>query len=792
MVISINKDWRFYLGDEPEAFQTDFDDGSWRAVTLPHDWSVEGPFSKKYSSGTGYLQGGTAWYRGRVFVPEALKGKKIWVVFDGVYKNSQVWCNSYYLGKRTSGYATFRYDLTDFVKFGEENILSVKVTHEDISDSRWFTGSGIYRKVSLDIQDALYFDEYGIVFGAEPKDNGAASVTVKNHVVNGTHQDADVKVINCLMDRDKTVLRLESSVRLAPGEKGLAAADGILENPRLWSANSPELYRLESFIETDAGTFSKQESTVGIRETRFDADKGFFINGKNEKLKGVCVHHDAGCLGAAVHKNVWTRRLQKLKAMGCNAIRMSHNPHMPELYDLCDEMGFYVIDEAFDEWEGCKNKWTTGHNVYPPKHQGYAEDFPQWHEADLRMLVRRGRNHPSILMWSIGNEIDYPNDPYCHPSFDTMTGNNDKNKPQNEKQYNPGKPNMQRLSKIAQRLAEIVREEDAVRPVTAAAAFPELSTHLGFIDPLDVVGYNYKESFYAEDHKRFPDKPLLGSENGKSYEAWKAVRDNDYISGQFLWTGIDFLGEAHGWPIHGSSAGHLTLAGFEKTEYWYRQALWSEKPVCNLVTARVNDGSMQAYEHDSSFERVWNYADGEEVEVRCFASAGAAELYLNGRSLGEKHTDVETGYCSWIVPFEEGEIRAKGGTAECALETTGVPVALRLDCFEESLTADGEAVAQIEVFVVDRAGRVVPADASMLYPTVEGAELLGIENGNLADNRAYNEKCRQAYRGRAVLYIRANEEGTATVKVRSDFLKEGVLTLKVHPPVPLQDAGIIN
>lgn len=783
MVISINKNWRFHLGDEPEAFQTDYEDKGWRAVTLPHDWSVEGPFSKEYSSGTGYLQGGTAWYRGRFFVPEELRGKKIWVVFDGVYKNSQVWCNSYYLGKRAFGYATFRYDLTELIKFGEENILSVKVTHEDISDSRWFTGSGIYRKVTLDIQDALYFDEYGVVFGTELKDGRAASVTVKNHVVNETDQEAHIRVVNCLVDRDETVLQMETSVQLAPGEKGLVTAEGILENPRLWSADSPALYRLKSHIETDAGMFSEQENTVGIREMRFDADKGFFINGKNEKLKGVCVHHDAGCLGAAVHKNIWTRRLQKLKAMGCNAIRMSHNPHMPELYDLCDEMGFYVIDEAFDEWEGCKNKWSTGHNVYPPKHQGYAEDFPQWHEADLRTLVRRGRNHPSILMWSIGNEIDYPNDPYCHPSFDTMTGNNDKNKPQNEKQYNPGKPNMQRLSKIAEKLAEIVREEDATRPVTAAAAFPELSTYLGFIDPLDVVGYNYKEQFYAEDHKRFPDKPFLGSENGKSFEAWKAVRDNDYISGQFLWTGIDFLGEAYGWPVHGSSAGHLTLAGFEKTEYWYRQALWSETPVCNLVTARVNDGSMQAYEYDGSFERIWNYADSEEVEVRCFTNTGSAELYLNGRSLGEKHTDIETGFCSWTVPYEAGELCVKGKGAECSLETTGAPVALRLNSFEESLAADGESVAQIEIFVVDGAGRVVPADASMLYPTVEGAELLGIENGDLADNLAYSEKYRRAYRGRAILYIRANEEGIATVKVRSDFLKEGVLTVKVHPAV---------
>lgn len=780
MVISINKNWRFHLGDEPEAFQTDFNDNDWRRVTLPHDWSVEGPFSKKYSSGTGYLQGGTAWYRGRFFVPETMKGKKIYVVFDGVYKNSQVWCNSYYLGKRAFGYATFRYDVTDCVKYGEENIFSVKVTHEDLSDSRWFTGSGIYRKVSLDIQDPLHFDEYGIVFGTDIQDQ-TASVSVKSSVVNETAQEAPVRVVHHLMDGDKTVLHMESAIQLAPGETAVITCTGALENPKLWSADSPSLYRLKSFIEADAEPLSEQENTVGFRDIRFDADKGFFINGQSEKLKGVCVHHDAGCLGAAVHPTVWRRRLQKLKAMGCNAIRMSHNPHMPELYDLCDEMGFYVIDEAFDEWEGCKNKWTYGHNVYPPRHQGYSEDFPQWHDTDLRMLVRRGRNHPAILMWSIGNEIDYPNDPYCHPRFTTMTGNNDKNKPQSEKQYNPGKPNMQRLSGIAQRLAGIVREEDGTRPVTAAAAFPELSTYLGFIDPLDVVGYNYKEEFYAEDHKRFPEKPFLGSENGKSFAAWKAVRDNAFISGQFLWTGIDFLGEAYGWPVHGSSAGLMTLAGYEKPEYWFRQALWSEKPVCSLVTARVNGGSMQDYEYDGSFERTWNYADGEELEVRCFTSTGAAELFMNGKSCGEKQVHIETGFCSWTVRYEAGEVRAVAQGAECSLLTTGAPVALQLSCFEGSAAADGESVAQVEIRVVDSAGRVVPGDASMLVPEIQGAELLGIENGDLADNLAYSEPYRRAFKGKAILYIRSDEAGTATVKVRSALLKEAVLDVEFYP-----------
>jgi beta-galactosidase/beta-glucuronidase len=360
------------------------------------------------------------------------------------------------------------------------------------------------------------------------------------------------------------------------GSSKVIVTKGTINDPALWSVENPNLYRLTTRIDAVSKDgchyFDSYDQRVGIRKIQFDADKGFFLNDKPLKLKGVCVHHDAGCLGAAVPPEVWLRRLNYLKDMGCNAIRMSHNPHMPQVYDLCDALGFLVMDEAFDEWEGAKNKWSVGHNVYPPKHQGYFEDFPEWHERDLADLIKRDRNHPSIIMWSIGNEIDYPNDPYCHPMFTSMTGNNDNNKPKAERQYNPDKPNAERLSVIAAKLTRIVKACDTTRPVTAAAAFPELSAKIGFIDSFDVVGYNYKEQYYEDDHRNFPDKPFLGSENSHSYQAWKAVRDQEFISAQFLWTGIDYLGEAHGWPIHGSGAGVLSTAGFPKVSYYRRKS----------------------------------------------------------------------------------------------------------------------------------------------------------------------------------------------------------------------------
>ena len=573
----LTEGWRFHKGDCDDAWYKGFDDSGWRKVLVPHDWAVEAPFSRNNSSGTGYLDGGISWYRVRFKLPYECMGQRVKVVFDGVYKNSQVWCNSYYLGRRPNGYTEFSYDITHAVRFGQkENLIAVKVSHPDLADSRWFTGSGIYRKVRILVENPVHPALHGIVFSAENISQEHADLRVCHEVVNDSPEDKKVRIHTELIDRvtKKAASVLEGEVQVRAGSCEKAVLSGAVEKPNLWSVEEPTLYTLRSWYEADGEWSEVGAEKVGIRKIVFDPDKGFFLNDVPMKFKGVCLHHDAGPLGAAVKQEVWQRRLEVLKHMGCNAIRCSHNPHMPELYDLCDSMGFLMMDEAFDEWEAPKNKWWQGHNVYPPKHQGYYEDFPEWHERDLKAMVRRDRNHPSVVMWSIGNEIDYPNDPYCHPSFETMTGNNDANKPAAERIYNPDKPNMERLAGLAKELVSIVKEEDTTRPVTLASAFPELSSHLGFLDALDVIGYNYKEQYYEEDHKRFPDKPILGSENGKSEQAWKVVTDNDFCMGQFLWVGIDFLGEAHGWPVYCSQAGLLTTDAFPKDVYYERAKLW--------------------------------------------------------------------------------------------------------------------------------------------------------------------------------------------------------------------------
>lgn len=762
---TINLDWKFHRGDCPEAWFKGYDDSRWKDVTLPHDWSVAEPFSREHSSGGGYLSGGVGWYRTRFTLPEELRGMKVWVVFDGIYNNSMVWANSYYLGKRPCGYSTFAYDITHAAGFGKDPTqISVRVNHEYTADSRWYTGSGITRKVSVIVKELLHIDSDGVFFRAAGAGAGSARVRARTAVVNETGEDASVIVRNMLLDGNgKTVASMERGCRIPAGQTVPVEQSGTVRNPLLWSPDAPNLYTLKTEILSQGRIFDAEENLVGIRTFRFDADKGFFLNGVNMKIKGACVHHDAGCLGAAVTEKVWERRLKALKGLGCNAIRMSHNPHMPELYDLCDSLGFLVVDEAFDEWEGPKNKWSNGHNVYPPKLYGYYEDFPEWHEKDLAAMVLRDRNHPAVILWSTGNEIDYPNDPYCHPRFEGMAGNNDASKPPSERKYNPDKPNAERIVTLSRHLASLVRKWDDTRPVTAAVAFPELSNITGFCDTLDVCGYNYKEQLYEEDHRNYPRRVILGSENTGSYAAWKAVRDHDYISGQFLWTGVDFLGEAHGWPVHGSMAGLLTTAGFKKPAYYFRKSLWTDEPMVQLATLRRLPEGAHPWQRQMNESLSWNYDSGEDVTVICYTNCPTVEIRLNGKPQGVyRLADFEEDGCiSCTVVFREGVLEAAGTARDGArvtsiLETAQAPAGMTVtpDC--TTLRADGEDIAQIEVTVVDGAGRWVPGASDRISVWVEGSgALLGIENGDQADNTEYSSASRCAYQGRLLAYVRA-------------------------------------
>ncbi len=782
-IFNINLDWKFHLGDEPKAWQKGFDDSQWRTVNLPHDWAVEHPFDINNSSGTGYLPGGTGFYRKHFNLPKDLEGKRVYVKFDGVYNNSMVWCNSYYLGKRPSGYAEFIYDITDLVCFGDiPNVLTVKVDHKDIADSRWYTGSGIYRNVTIIVKDRICIDNYGLFVSTKSIDNDKAELGVQVSTINTTYRDAKLSVKSYLYDHKGNLVTSDLvDCEISSGGETVCYQRMVVDNPKLWSTENPYLYRFITDIEENGIVIDREEVSVGIRVFEFDPNRGFFLNGQNMKLKGVCVHHDAGCLGAAVRKKVWERRLLTLKSMGCNAIRMSHNPHMPELYDLCDSMGFLVIDEAFDEWEGVKNKWVRGHNVYPPAHYGYYEDFPEWHERDLAAMVLRGRNHPSIILWSIGNEIDYPNDPYCHPAFKIMTGNNDANKPVAERIYDANRPNAERLVPIAKKLVSIVKKYDLTRPVTAALALPELSNITGLADCLDVVGYNYKEHLYDADHKRYPERVLFGSENGKELDQWLAVKDNDYISGQFLWTGIDFLGETRGWPSHGSEAGVLDIAGFEKPSYYFRQSLWSDKPMVKLFAGYAEKliANKRYIMYNKNLTSSWCFMEGAEIEVICLTNCHKTELFLNGESLGTKSIkDNDQAYLTWTVPFEKGELRAismdeEGRIYEDVLKTNGAPAGIKLSSTDKKIMADGLDMTHVILEIVDSDGYHVDNAHDLIYVSIEGpGRILGLENGNLEDTTPYNQSYRRAHNGRLLIYVASTpEKGTIRVKAEANRLK---------------------
>lgn len=738
-VQSLNRNWRFHLGDEAGADYMGHDDRAWPEVTLPHDWSVAYPFDKRNASGTGYLPGGTAWYRKHFVLPDDVAGKRVRVCFGGVYKHARVWVNSNYLGQRAYGYASFGYDVSAFVRPGE-NVISVRVEHEEVADSRWFTGSGIYRDVTLEISDPRGFLPQGIFVTTETVNaEGTAVLRVRYETAGAEHATF------ALTDGQGNL----AATAVCQGKVG--ETELTVPSARLWSPECPYLYTLKAQANQGETILDEEEISVGIRTLRFDANHGFFLNGVSMKMRGVCMHHDAGALGAAVPKSVWRRRLEKFKAMGCNALRTAHNPPDTHLLDLCDEMGFLVMDEAFDEWEGAKNKWWQGHNVYPPKRYGYAEDFPQWHRIDLEDMIRRDRNHPCVVIWSIGNEIDYPNDPYVTPFFQEVLGNNDANKPAAERQYDPRKPDAGRLTVIAKELTEIVHELDTSRPVTSALSFPELSNRTGFADVLDVVGYNYKEVFYAEDHAKYPGRVIYGSENGKNPEAWYAVRDNDYICAQFLWTGVDFLGECRGWPVRISQAGLLDLAGYEKPQYAQRKAMWTQEPYVRIAVGAADAN----YPDDEAF--CWQGEPGETRTVSCYTNAAQVELFLNGQSLGTKKlTPMDGCRATWKVPYAPGELRAVVPGSEDCLYSTGGGTVLALHPDRTQLTADGASVVQVEVCLLDGQGHLAAAyDTEISYQITGDAEILGIENGAPDDLTPYASRRRATKGGRAIVYLRA-------------------------------------
>lgn len=771
--------WSFLPADDPDAWKRNADESGFRPVTVPHDWAVEHPFDMACSSGTGYLPGGVGWYRTRCSIGALglQQATAVRLIFHGVYKNAQVWVNGYHLGGRPSGHAEFSFDLTEIVGYAPDDdlVISVRVDHRDLADSRWYNGSGLTRRVEIEAHDAVSPAHHGTMITTRTASPGLAEVDVVQRLENHTDTPQRVAVVHRLEplteQGGQPVHGAQQTLDVPAGGTAELSAQLQVPDPLLWSDDHPHLYRLVTLIDNE----SRHELVTGLRTIAFDPDQGFMINGERRVLRGVCLHEDAGPLGVAVPAEVWLRRLLLLKEGGCNAVRMAHNPHAPELYDLCDLLGLYVIDEAFDEWENPKNKWWQGHNVYPPKHQGYAHDFPEWHVRDLEAMVDAHRHHPSVIAWSIGNEVDYPNDPYASPKFLEMTGNNDANKPAAERAYDPNRPDIRRLTTIANKLIMIVKARDTSRPVTFAAAFPELSSTTGLFERLDLIGYNYKEHLYADDHRRFPGHPFVGSETSHTYAAWRAVADQEFIAGQFLWTGIDYLGETPGWPSHGSAAGLLTTAGFPKERWQLRRSWWSEEPMVRLAVRPVGSAD------DRSLTRRW--APGAEIEVACFTNADKASVSCGAEPV-ELVFDAELGYWRGTVAPGSNSVVAEARVGDTTVRdelTLGAePAALAADVWTvpgawraglDRIAGGGADVHQLECRVVDRDGRLAQGEI-MITAAVDGGELLGLDNGDLSDTTPYRAEHRSTSDGMLIAYVRGDG---ATVTLRATGLPDLVL-----------------
>lgn len=774
---SINSDWSFNLGDGKYWGAEYFDHSKWCKLDVPHDWSVEMQASLNLASCTGYLPGGIGWYRRELQIPAEAKDKKVYVYFEGVYNNSEVFINGKWIGKRPNGYMSFMYDLTPYINFGGRNVMAVRVDHSQDADSRWYTGSGIYRDVYLVYANPVHINLWGVSYEAKVKRNNAL-LTVKTEIDNNVNKDLDVEVVNKVLDNEGKIVKQDK-------QTFRVMADGVsdcviqldIKSPKLWSIDSPYLYTIATEVRQKGKIVDKSEIKAGIRKLTFDADKGFALNDEYMKIKGVCIHHDAGCLGAAVPKEVWRRRLESLKDIGCNAIRMSHNPQATCVYELCDEMGFLVMDEAFDEWEYPKKKWISGWNKGKPGFQGFAMFFREWSKRDLADMIRRDRNHPSIIMWSIGNEVDYPNDPYSHPVLDKEGISQ-----HHVKGYQPNQPRAERLGEIAKELVAEAKKHDTSRPVTAALAGAVMSNETEYPGALDIVGYNYTEYRYKKDHEKYPDRVLYGSETRHDLNAWKAVRDNEFIMGQFIWTGFDYLGEAGPWPSRGFTTGMIDLAGYIKPNGYFRRSLWMDAPNIYIGTYSIGNNNKIRTNAPS----VWNYEEGEMIRVVAYTNCSEAELFLDGEQIGSrKPYDDSNGVIYWDVPYSHGKLTVKGyndgkEAAEYSIQSSGRPFAIKAKVDKVRNLKPGDVV-HIEISIVDENDiPVVLADNLVKLNITGPAKLLGLESGegNAADN--FRDNRQRCMNGRLLGYLKLTDAGVVNLNIESALLKKCEMNITVE------------
>ena len=777
-IMDFDAGWKFKLGDQPNAQNTGFNDKSWRQLDVPHDWSIEGEIKEDNPGGgtVGYYPTGIGWYRKTFSVPGYDKGKNYSIEFDGVYMNSTVWINGHQLGTWPYGYSSFSYDLTPYLK-ASGNVIAVRVDNSLQPNSRWYSGSGIYRHVRLVSTGKTYFDKWGVFNYTKEIQDGKAVNQVNSSVTNELKSRMNGTVRHVVLDASgKEVAESSVVVEILAGTKHPVAQTITIDNPTLWTLEEPYLYTLRSYILDGNKELDRVDNVLGVRTIEYDVDKGFHLNGKHVKMFGVNVHHDGGPVGAAVPLRIWERRLEILKSSGCNAIRTAHNAPDPGFLDLCDRLGFLVMDEAFDQWVAPKN--TYDYNLY----------FYDWHERDLAAMVERDRNHPSVVMWSIGNEIK---DQYT--------------------EVGPG---------IAKELIAQCHRLDPTRLVTSgndeiASNTPATPEFLAAFEN-DIVGYNYpdrwrdrRELMFDIDKAAFPGRRVVTTEAGGnggsrgSYmwagtgrfgggfgsidteERWKYTLIHDFVIGDFMWTGIDYYGESR-WPSKGFGSGYIDNCGFKKDGYWFFKSIWTDEPVLHLLP-------------------YWNWAghEGEIMRVGCYTNCESVELFVNGKSYGKKGIEfprvgltlgwglgngrdyrgtTSELHLEWDVEYQPGEIKVvgikDGKEYTDVIRTFGEPAKIRLSVDRPEFTTDPDDVAHVTVEIVDKDGLLCKDATNRVKLTVNGAEVIGMENGNMRDLSSTKTSERDTWCGMALAILSADKAGTVTVKAESAGLQASEISFK--------------
>ena len=757
--------WRFVLADSAQMSKTDYHDTHWRALNLPHDWAVEGDFlcSNPSGAGGGALPGGIGWYR-KTFNLQKNPGERYFIEFDGVYMNARVYINGKEVGYRPYGYSSFEYDITPYLIAGR-NVVAVRVDNSDQPNSRWYSGCGIYRHVWFTKTADVHVKHWGVHVVANP--DGRVSVTADVE-----SQGKAYKVRNQVFDAQGRAVGLK------------------VRRPHLWSVDDPYIYKVRTQVLVGGKVVDEVWTNTGFRSFRFDAKTGFWLNGKNMKLNGVCEHHDFGCLGAVVNEDAMHRKLVRLKEMGVNAIRSSHNPPAPELLNMCDTMGLIVMDESFDMWRRRKTQ------------NDYARFFDEWHERDLADLILRDRNHPSILMWSIGNEVL---EQWSYADADTLTleqANLILNAGHDASTLaKDGETSVNTL--LADHLADIVRRYDTTRPITAGCNEPSPDNHLFKGKALDIVGFNYHHQWIKDVPKNFPGRPFIMTESVSalqttgfytmpsdsvikapkewwlpytdpsfkcsSYdnmhaswsstheETWDVVKHTPYVGGQFIWTGFDYIGEPtpYSYPARSSYFGIIDLAGQPKDVYYMYQSEWTNRPVLHL------------FPH-------WNWLDGEQIDMWCYYNqADEVELYINGKSQGvRRKADSHQYHVMWRVTFEPGEVKVvarKDGkeVRQQTIHTAGQPHHLQL-----SIDYQGKNTTFVKVEVVDENGNRCPwAENQVFFDT--DATIIGVDNGNQTSLERFKDNKRKAFFGRCFVVL----DGHGTLKAKSYGLPTATIKL---------------